>query len=55
MNIKKIRDKLGLSQEKLAQKLGVTLGTINRWEKGKSTPSPLALDRLKLMQGENES
>lgn len=40
-----IRDlwaRMKLTQEELAQNLGVTTSTVNRWENGKSTPSRLA-------------
>lgn len=47
--IKDIRKKLGVSQEKLAQMLGVTFGTVNRWERGTCKPSNLALDKMKLL------
>ena len=30
---------LNLSQQELAQKLGVSFATVNRWEKGHSFPS----------------
>lgn len=33
-----IRDRLGLSQEELAAKLGVAFSTLNRWENGRSVP-----------------
>jgi DNA-binding transcriptional regulator YiaG len=46
MDVKSIRNGFRLSQEQFAHKLGVTLGTVNRWEKGKAKPSPLALMRL---------
>ncbi len=42
MDIKVIREKLGLTQEEIAQKLGVSWGTVARWEAGKSKPSKLA-------------
>ena len=42
MEIKQLREKLGLTQEQLAHKLGVTVKTVNRWERGKSKPSPMA-------------
>ncbi len=45
--IKEIRRRLGLTQEKFAAKLGVTLPTINRWENGRTRPSPLALQNLR--------
>ena len=34
-----IRAKKNLSQELLARELGVSFATINRWEKGHTTPS----------------
>jgi transcriptional regulator with XRE-family HTH domain len=36
----------GWSQELLARRLGVSLNTVQRWESGKTKPSPLALDKL---------
>jgi len=45
-SIKELRHKLGLSQEGLARKLGVSVITVRRWEKGSSRPSPLALLRI---------
>lgn len=44
--ILQLRQTLGLTQEKLAQKLGVSFPTINRWENGRSKPSPLALKQI---------
>jgi len=44
--VRGIRDRLGLTQEKFAAKVGVTFPTINRWENGRARPSPLALQRL---------
>jgi len=44
--IRELRRKLGLSQEGLARKLGVSVLTVRRWEKGSSKPSPLALTKL---------
>jgi len=41
-DIKRLRDFLGWSQEKLARELGVSFSTVNRWERGRSRPSPLA-------------
>ena len=40
--VKEVRRQLGISQEELAQKLGVSFSTINRWENGKTTPFKLA-------------
>lgn len=44
--IKQLRDKLELSQPAFAQKLGVSLNTVNRWERGKTRPSMLANNQL---------
>ena len=44
--VKELRNRLGLTQEKLAAKLGVTFPTVNRWENNKAKPSPLALKQL---------
>jgi type I restriction enzyme M protein len=38
-----IRRRLSLSQEQLAARLGVSLGTVNRWESGKSKPQKAQL------------
>jgi len=44
--IRELRKQTGLTQEKFAAKLGVTFPTINRWENGRSKPSPLAMQRI---------
>ncbi len=44
--IKKLRNKLGLTQEQFAAKIGVTFSTVNRWENGKGKPSPLAIRQI---------
>ena len=44
--IRELRNRLGLTQEKLAARLGVTFPTINRWENGRAKPSPLALKQI---------
>ncbi|MEI7556776.1 helix-turn-helix transcriptional regulator [Candidatus Chlorohelix sp.] len=50
--IKEFRQRTGLTQEKFAAKLGVTFPTINRWEKGHTKPSPLALKQVEdLLRG----
>ncbi|MDZ7374527.1 MAG: response regulator [candidate division KSB1 bacterium] len=40
--IRKIRHKLGVSQEDLARAIGVSFATVNRWENGKARPSRAA-------------
>ncbi len=41
--IAQLRKKLGLTQERFANLLGCTVGSVNRWEKGKTKPSPLSV------------
>ena len=50
MDIKELRRQLKLTQEKLAQELGVSVMTIRRWESGKHKPSSLALRQIELLQ-----
>ncbi|MEG4083031.1 helix-turn-helix transcriptional regulator [Microcoleus sp. POL10_C6] len=40
------RQALKLSQKKLADELGMTFSTINRWKKGHATTSRLALKQI---------
>lgn len=40
--IRSLRERVGLTQEELAQALGITVGTVSRWEKGRFRPSRLA-------------
>ncbi|MBD1848330.1 helix-turn-helix transcriptional regulator [Cyanobacteria bacterium FACHB-63] len=44
--IRELRQTLKLTQEKVATLLGVTFPTINRWENGHATLSPLALRQI---------
>lgn len=50
--IRELRNRLGLTQEKMASRLGVTFPTINRWENGRTKPSPLALKQIEDLLGE---
>ena len=50
IDIKRIRLMLGWSQERLARELGVSFCTVNRWERDKTTPSPMALRVLKRLK-----
>lgn len=49
--IRTIRHRTGLTQEKLAARLGVTFPTVNRWEHGRAKPSPLAIQKIKELVG----
>ena len=44
--IKYYRISKGWSQEQFARQIGVSWNTVQRWESGKTVPSPLALNRL---------
>lgn len=46
IDVKERRQKLGLTQQELADKLGVTRMTIYNWEHEKKRPSKLALRQL---------
>ncbi|WP_370588003.1 helix-turn-helix domain-containing protein [Trichocoleus sp. FACHB-591] len=47
--IRELRQILKLTQEKFAAQLGVSFPTINRWENGHATPSPLALRQIEVL------
>ena len=44
--IRQIRRKLDLTQQRLAEQLGVSFVTLNRWENGQSKPSAMGLSKL---------
>jgi len=45
-NIKRLREKLGMSQEDIAQKMHIARPVISNWERGKGEPSTSQLTRL---------
>jgi putative transcriptional regulator len=47
--IRRVRYKLGLTQEQLVQKIGVSFSTVNEWENNKRKPSPLAMKQLEIL------
>ena len=47
--IRELRLQTGLTQEQFAAELGVTYPTVNRWENGRTKPSPLAKQKLEGM------
>ena len=47
--VRETRQRLGLTQEQFALKLGVSYQSINRWENGRTKPLPLALKQIKRM------
>jgi putative transcriptional regulator len=44
--VRELRERLGLTQEKFAARVGVTFPTINRWENNRAKPSPLAVKQI---------
>jgi putative transcriptional regulator len=49
------RRRVGLTQEALAQALGVTFSTVSRWENGHVEPSRLAWKALEELAARNAS
>ncbi|MBW4639343.1 MAG: helix-turn-helix transcriptional regulator [Gloeocapsa sp. UFS-A4-WI-NPMV-4B04] len=45
--IRETRQRLGLTQEQFALKLGVSYQSVNRWENGRTKPLPLAMKQIK--------
>ena len=46
INIKAMREQKWLSQSALARQLGVAQTVVGKWERGKSKPSQIMLDKL---------
>ena len=40
--VRRLRRQLGMTQEEFAHALGITVGTVNRWENDRFRPSKLA-------------
>ncbi|MBI2191975.1 MAG: helix-turn-helix transcriptional regulator [Planctomycetes bacterium] len=53
--IRELRQRLDLTQEQFAQKVGVTYSTVNHWENGKRMPLPFLVKRLVEMKEELDS
>ncbi len=51
VRVRELRKRLGLSQEQLATRLGVSFVTVNRWETGRTGISAAALRRLDELDG----
>ncbi len=54
IEIKELRQHLKLSQEKFAHLIGVSYGSVNRWERDLSKPSQLARKKLTDLKDEIE-
>jgi transcriptional regulator with XRE-family HTH domain len=53
--IRELRQRLDLTQEQFAQKVGVTYSTVNHWENGKRVPLPFLVKRLVEIKEELDS
>lgn len=47
--VRETRQRLGLTQEEFAAKLGVSYQSVNRWENGRTKPLPIALKLIEKM------
>jgi putative transcriptional regulator len=48
--VRRLRERLGLTQERFAAEVGVTFSTVNQWENGHRHPHPFLLKRLREME-----
>jgi putative transcriptional regulator len=55
IDVRKIRRRLGLSQEAFAQKYGFALSAVRDWEQGRRTPERSARILLKIVDKEPEA
>lgn len=53
--IKRMRGRLGLTQEALAERLGVSFATVNRWENKQTRPSRMVLEKVGQLESETIS
>lgn len=47
--VRETRHRLGLTQAQLAQKLGVSYQSVNRWENGRNMPLPIVLKQIEIL------
>lgn len=50
IKIKSLRSRLGLTQQALADLIGVSVLTVNRWENGQARPRPLAWEKIESLE-----
>jgi SNF2 family DNA or RNA helicase len=53
--IRRLRDRLGLTQVEFAQRIGVAFATVNRWENGQTAPSPLSWQQVQRLDDDDDS
>jgi len=49
-DVTRLRSRLGLNQEKFAEKLGVSLSSVEKWEQGQHKPRGLSLRALERLR-----
>jgi len=49
VRVEELREQMHLTQEAMAETLGVSFATVNRWENGWTSPSKLALRQIDLL------
>ncbi len=54
-NVKSIRERLGLTQERFAALMGVSSRTLQNWEQGRRTPEGPAKALLRVVEREPEA
>jgi putative transcriptional regulator len=54
-DVKKIREKFGLSQQKFAELFGISIATLKNWEQGRRKPSGSATVLLRVLQKNPEA
>ena len=50
INVKAIREKMGMSQFSFANRFGLSIYTLRNWEQGKRQPDPAARAYLKVIE-----
>lgn len=55
VDVRGLRERMGLSREEMAGRLGVGLRTIERWEAGHADPSPMGMAALRKARDEHSS
>lgn len=53
VNVKALRDSLGLSREAFGKRIPASSRTVRRWENGEVEPSQMAISRLVALQDEH--
>ena len=52
--VKRLRQRMQLTQEEFAQIVGAVVSTVNRWENGRKTPSRLACVSMARLEAERD-